>query len=87
MRMSAAARGAPCPHGGTAAPPGRPARIAPTRLACCAPSPLPARSRRFNNGGFDVESMERENDRGIDALSDRIGLLKQARARAASKPA
>lgn len=29
-------------------------------------------------GNFDVESMERENDRGVDALSERIGLLKQA---------
>ncbi|GBG00474.1 hypothetical protein Rsub_13155 [Raphidocelis subcapitata] len=35
-------------------------------------------SRRLNGGGFDVESLERENDRGIDALSERIGLLKQA---------
>eukprot|EP00882_Tetradesmus_deserticola_P004696 GHRQ01004950.1.p2 GENE.GHRQ01004950.1~~GHRQ01004950.1.p2 ORF type:complete len:107 (+),score=34.07 GHRQ01004950.1:37-321(+) len=27
---------------------------------------------------MDVESLERENDRGLDALSERIGLLKQA---------
>jgi hypothetical protein len=26
---------------------------------------------------MDVESLERENDRGLDALSERIGLLKQ----------
>ncbi|WIA09908.1 hypothetical protein OEZ85_010122 [Tetradesmus obliquus] len=27
---------------------------------------------------MDVESLERENERGLDALSERIGLLKQA---------
>lgn len=26
---------------------------------------------------MDVESLERENERGLDALSERIGLLKQ----------
>jgi hypothetical protein len=26
---------------------------------------------------MDIESLERNNDRSIDALSDRIGLLKQ----------
>lgn len=29
------------------------------------------------DGSMDVESLERENDRGLDALSERIGLLKQ----------
>lgn len=41
-------------------------------------------ARRGGGGGggaFDVESLERENDRGIDALSERIGLLKQVRRR------
>ncbi len=28
---------------------------------------------------MDVESLERENDRGVDALSDRVGLLKSVR--------
>lgn len=32
----------------------------------------------FKDGAMDVESLERENDRGIDLLSEKIGLLKQA---------
>eukprot|EP00775_Hariotina_reticulata_P012724 gene12724-12854_t len=41
---------------------------------------IASRDRRFGGkeGAVDVESLERENDRSLDALSERIGLLKQA---------
>lgn len=29
-----------------------------------------------SQGGLDVESLERENERGLDTLSERVGLLK-----------
>jgi hypothetical protein len=51
------------------------------------PPPALASSRRYKDGAFDVEALERENDRGIDALSERIGLLKQVRACWAERPA
>ena len=35
------------------------------------------RDRRPVGGALDVESLERENERGVDALAERIGLLKQ----------
>lgn len=38
---------------------------------------MAARDRRPGGGALDVESLERENERGVDALAERIGLLKQ----------
>ena len=37
----------------------------------------PALVGALQEGGVDPESLEVENDRGIDMLSERIGLLKQ----------
>lgn len=34
--------------------------------------------RNLSKDRVDVESLERENDRGLDTLSDRVGLLKAA---------
>mmetsp|Transcript_19227 Transcript_19227/g.48931 ORF Transcript_19227/g.48931 Transcript_19227/m.48931 type:complete len:111 (+) Transcript_19227:124-456(+) len=33
---------------------------------------------RGGKGGVDVESLERDNDRGLDTLAERVGLLKAA---------
>lgn len=35
---------------------------------------------------MDIESLEKHNDRAIDALSDRLGLLKQVCASVAVSP-
>jgi hypothetical protein len=46
----------------------------------------PSFLKYMNNGNMtnrgsrvDIESLERDNDRSLDALSERVGLLKQAR--------
>jgi hypothetical protein len=31
-------------------------------------------------GGFDIEALQRDNDAGVDALAERVGLLKSATA-------
>ena len=68
--------------------PARPTpRAHPRPLRLPRPRPPPAHaaaspdgSRRYGGkDAFDIESVERENDRGIEALSERIGLLKQVR--------
>ena len=45
------------------------------------PYPFPHKfmTNRGRAGKVDVESLEKENDKGIDSLAERVGLLKAVR--------